>query len=113
VACFAVAPAICAWLGFRAMHDQPNLPNAFLSIFTAAELRVIRVIFAAILTEGRCTKRLDEIAALAGASRSTVRNSVKEAVHYGILERRERRFATAVSAPNILTVPSPDFRSLK
>jgi hypothetical protein len=93
------------------MPDQPNLPNAFLSIFTAAELRVIRVIFAAISAEGRCTKRLDEIAALASASRSTVRNSVKEAVHYGILERRERRFATAVSAPNIITAPGTTFRN--
>src|SRR5439155_18796628 len=63
------------------------------------------------IAEGRCTKRLDEIAALAGASRSTARNSIKEAVHYGILERRERRFATAVSAPNILTARSTNFRN--
>jgi hypothetical protein len=53
------------------MADQTNLPNAFLSIFTPAELRVIRAIFAAISAEGRCTKRLDEIAAMASASRST------------------------------------------
>ena len=52
------------------MADQTNLPNAFLSIFTPAELRVIRAIFAAISAEGRCTKRLDEIAAMASASLS-------------------------------------------
>jgi hypothetical protein len=46
------------------MSDQTNLPNAFLSIFTPAELRVIRAIFAAISAEGRSTKRLDEIAAM-------------------------------------------------
>jgi Fic family protein len=40
-----------------------------------------------ISAEGRYTKWFDEIARLAGASRSTARNSVKEAVHYGILER--------------------------
>ena len=93
------------------MADQTTLPDVFLSIFTAAELRVIRVIFAVISAEGRCTKRLDEIARLAGASRSTAHNSVKEAVHYGILERHERRFATAVSATNVLTAPSTTFRN--
>ena len=97
--------------GFGKMADKTNLPGAFLSIFTFAELRVIRVIFGVISAEGRCTKRLDEIARLAGASRSTARNSIKEAVHYGILERRERRFATAVSAPNILTARSTNFRN--
>jgi hypothetical protein len=91
------------------MANQTNLPNAFLSIFIPPELRVIRVIFAAISAEGRCTKRLDEIAAMASASRSTARNSIKQAVSYGLLERRERRFATAVSAPNILTAPGTAF----
>jgi hypothetical protein len=91
------------------MANQPNLPTPFLSIFTAAELRVIRVIFAAISAEGRCTKRLDEIALLADASRSTARNSIKQAVSHGLLERRERRFATAVSAPNVLTAPGTAF----
>ena len=86
-------------------HEGRELPNASLSIFTPAELRVIRVIFSGMLSEGQCTKRLDEIAELASASRSTVRNSIKEAVFHGILERRERRFGNAVSEPNVLTVP--------
>ena len=77
--------------------EGQELPNACLSIFTPAELRVIRVIFSAIFFEGQCTKRLDEIPALAKASRSTVRNSIKEAIYHGILERRERRFGNAVS----------------
>jgi DNA-binding IclR family transcriptional regulator len=93
------------------MADQTNLPDAFLSTFTAAELRVIHVIFAAISAEGRCTKRLDEIARLAEASRSTARNSIKQAVSHGLLERRERRFATAVSASNILTAPAMGARN--
>ena len=86
-------------------HEGRELPNASLSIFTPAELRVIRVIFSVMLSEGQCSRRLDEIAALAGASRSTVRNSIKEAVYHGIFQRRERRFGKAVSEPNVLTVP--------
>ena len=86
-------------------HEGRELPNASLSIFTPAELRVIRVIFSLMLSEGQCTKRLGEIAALADASRSTVRNSVKEAVCHGILQRRERRFGNAVSEPKVLTAP--------
>jgi DNA-binding GntR family transcriptional regulator len=86
-------------------HEGRELSNASLSIFTPAELRVIRVILSVMLSEGQCTKLLDEIAALAGASRSTVRNSIREAVYHGILERRERRFGNAVSEPNVLTVP--------
>jgi DNA-binding Lrp family transcriptional regulator len=71
---------------------------------------VIRVIFSAVSVEGRCTKRIDEIAELAGASRSTVRNSIKKAVYHDILERRERRFADATSEPNVLTVSAPPAR---
>jgi hypothetical protein len=82
-------------------HEGRELPNAFLIVFTPAEQRVIRVIFSVILSEGQCTKRLDEIAALG----STVRNSIKEAVYHGILQRLERRFGNAVSEPNVLTVP--------
>jgi hypothetical protein len=67
-------------------HEGREIPNALMSIFTPAELRVISVIFSVILSEGQCTKRLDEIAALAGASRSSGRNSIKEAVYHGILE---------------------------
>jgi hypothetical protein len=93
------------------MADQTNLPDAFLSIFTAADVRVIHVIFAAISVEGRCTKRLDEIARLAEASRSTARNSIKKAISHGLLERRERRFATAVSASNVLTAPAMGARN--
>jgi hypothetical protein len=111
MACLPIAFGICVCMGFGTMADQTTLPDVFLSIFTAAELRVIRVILSVISAEGRCTKRLDEIARLAGASRSTARNSVKEAVQYGILERRERRFATAVSATNVLTAPSTTFSS--
>ena len=92
-------------------HEGRELPNAFLSIFTPAELRAIRVIFSEILSEGQCTKRLDEIADLASASRSTVRNSIQEAIYHGILERRERRFATAVSEPNVLTLPGTPITS--
>jgi DNA-binding MarR family transcriptional regulator len=92
-------------------HEGRELPKASLSIFTPAELRVIRVIFSMMLSEGQCTKRLDEIAELASASRSTVRNSIKEAVYHGILQRRERRFDNAISEPNVLTVPAAPVKS--
>jgi hypothetical protein len=36
-------------------HEGRELPNASLSIFTPAELRVIRVIFSVMLSEGQCT----------------------------------------------------------
>ena len=67
---------------------------------------MIRVIFAAILAEGRCTKRLDGIAALASVSRSTARNSIAEAVRCGLLEKQERRHYAAVSEPNVVTAPA-------
>jgi hypothetical protein len=84
--------------------EGQELPNASLSIFTPAELRIIRDLFGDVV-RGAMHQRLDEIAELASASRSTVRNSIKEAIYHGILERRERRFGNAVSEPNVLTVP--------
>jgi DNA-binding GntR family transcriptional regulator len=73
----------------------------------------MRAAFSVVLAEGRCTKRLDEIAQLAGASRSTVRNSINEAVYHGILERRERRFANVISKPNVLTAPATSGATLR
>jgi hypothetical protein len=81
-----------SWLATSSVRVPKGLPHHGLS---------------AISVEGRCTKRIDEIAELAGASRSTVRNSIKKAVCHDILERGERRVADAISKPNVLTVSAP------
>src|SRR3954453_9710938 len=65
------------------------LPPALASRFTAAETAVLAVIAAEALRHGRCTLVLDHIAALAGVSRTTVKNALREARALGLIRIEE------------------------
>src|SRR4051812_18271195 len=82
------------------------LPPALASRFTAAETAVLAVIAAEALRHGRCTLVLDHIAALAGVSRTTVKNALREARAIGLIRIEERRVSAWRNAPNIVTITS-------
>ena len=72
-----------------------ELPAAFyLGVFTRAEQRVLAAILRAIAQDGgRCVATLAMLARAAGASRSTTRNAINQAV--GLLAKIERRFTAS------------------
>src|SRR4051794_40356434 len=85
------------------------LPPALASRFTAAETAVLAVIAAEALRHGRCTLVLDHIAALAGVSRTTVKNALREARAIGLIRLEERRVSAWRNASNIVTIVSREW----
>src|SRR4051794_926779 len=85
------------------------LPPALASRFTTAETAVLAVIAAEALKHGRCTLVLDHIAALAGVSRTTVKNALREAQRHGLVRIEEQRVSAWRNAPNVVTITSREW----
>jgi hypothetical protein len=88
--------------------------DSLLGVFSRAEQRVLQAILRAIAQDGgRCVATLAMLARNAGASRSTTRNAINQAVAIGLLAKIERRSYCAPSLPNILMMgrpPAPRWR---
>jgi DNA-binding FadR family transcriptional regulator len=69
--------------------------------FSRKELSALAVVSAECARRGACALTLDAIAALAGVSRTTVRNALREARRLGLVEVEERR---QFAAPNLASV---------
>src|SRR3982750_1839953 len=82
------------------------LPPALAVRFTLAETAVLAVVAAEHQKHGRCTLVIDHIAALAGVSRTTVKNALREGRSLGLIRIEERRVSAWRSAPNIGTLTS-------
>jgi hypothetical protein len=82
--------------------------DSLLGVFSRAEQRVLQAILRAIAQDGgRCVATLAMLARNAGASRSTTRNAINQAVAIGLLAKIERRSYCAPSLPNILMMGRP------
>ena len=87
------------------------LPPQLAARFTMAETAVLSTIAAEVARRGLCRLTIGHIAALAGVSRSTVKNAVREAVALGILTSEEWRLTAWRSAPNTVRIVSPEWRA--
>jgi hypothetical protein len=67
------------------------VPGRIAAGFTQGEAAVLSVIGREVQRGGRCEMPLDKIAALAGVSRSTVQNALREARRVGLVTVTERR----------------------
>src|SRR5215217_1141096 len=87
------------------------LPPALASRLTLAEQAVLAVVAAEHQKHGRCTLVIDHIAALAGVSRTTVKNALREAQRQSLIRIEERRLSAWRNAPNVVTITSPEWAS--
>ena len=86
------------------------VPAKIAAAFTLGELAVLSVIAREVQRrDGACALPLDALAALAGVSRTTVQNSLRQARHLGLLEVKERRRRGLPSLTNVLRVISPEW----
>jgi DNA-binding MarR family transcriptional regulator len=84
--------------------DNQLLNHLYLGIFSRAEQRVLQAILKAIADgSGQCAATVAALARDSGTSKSTVGNTVAQAVRLGIIEKQGRRRYSAPSLPNILT----------
>src|SRR5271165_3340125 len=82
------------------------VPAKIAASFTMAELAVLTVIGWQCQRAGACVLPIDAIAALAGCSRTTVKNALRQARLLGLILVRERRIPGRKSLTNIVTVIS-------
>ncbi|MGI4764878.1 MAG: hypothetical protein ACRYGP_07410 [Janthinobacterium lividum] len=87
------------------------LPPQLAAHFTMAETAVLSTIAAEVARRGLCRLTVGHIASLAGVSRSTVKNAVRQAVALGILLSEEWRLTAWRSAPNTVRIVSPEWRA--
>ncbi len=85
------------------------LPPQLAARFTMAETAVLSTIAAEVARRGLCRLTVGHIASLAGVSRTTVQNAVRQAVALGILTSEEWRLTAWRSAPNTVRIVSPEW----
>ena len=61
-----------------------RLPPGLAARFTLAEQVVLALVAAEVARQGDCRLAIDNLAAVAGASRSTVKNAIREAVRLAL-----------------------------
>ena len=86
------------------------LPPQLAARFTMAEAAVLSTIAAEVARRGLCRLTVGHIASLAGVSRTTVQNAVRQAVALGILTSEEWRLTAWRSAPNTVRIVSAEWR---
>jgi hypothetical protein len=87
------------------------MPPQIAARFTLAEAAVLAVVAAEVRTKGSCTLTIGHLAALAGVCRKTVKNALREAEALGFLRVEERRLTAWRSAPNRVTITSPEWQA--
>ena len=85
------------------------VPAKIAASFTMAELAVLTVIGRQGQRSGTCVLPIDAIAALAGCSRTTVKNALRQARLLGLILVKERRIPGRKSLTNILSIISKEW----
>ena len=85
------------------------VPARIAASFTMAELAALTVIARQCQRAGVCVLPVDQIAALAGCSRSTVKNAMRQAKLLGLFLVKERRIPGRKSLTNIISIVSKEW----
>ena len=85
------------------------VPAKIATGFTTAENAVLSVIARQVQRSGTCSLPIDAIAALAGVSRTTAQNALRQARCFGLIEVRERRRRGLPSLTNVVKVISKEW----
>ena len=85
------------------------VPAKIAASFTMAELAVLTVIARQCQRAGVCTLHIDAVAALAGCSRTSVKNALRQARLLGLILVKERRIPGMKSLTNIVSVISKEW----
>ena len=93
----------------RAWVASGWLPPSIAARFTPAEAAALAVVAEEVRKRGRCEFPLDRIAAVAGVSRSSVRNAIRSARLLGLVSVMERRHRGARSETNVIAIVSAEW----
>lgn len=90
----------------RGLAASGAVPSRIACHFTLAEVAVLTVIARQVRWRGQCDLHLDRIAALAGVSRTSVQNALRQARRLGLITVQERRYRGQRSDTNLIKVVS-------
>jgi AcrR family transcriptional regulator len=85
------------------------LPPAIACRFTTAELAVLTVLAKEHFEHGGCERSIGEIAARAGVSESTVRNTWRNSKALGLITVEQRRVSYDRNLPNLVAIVSREW----
>ncbi len=86
-----------------------RLPPALAARFTLAEQSVLALIAAETARRKDCRLAIEHMGALAGVSRSTVKNAIREAVRLGLLTVEERQITGWRNDTNVVRIVSAEW----
>jgi hypothetical protein len=95
----------------RTLAASGPLPPALASHFTTGELAALKIIGDEMKTRGVCDLHVDEIAARAGVSPSTMRNARRTAEQLGYISVEERRRRGQRNLSNRIVIVDPSWRA--
>ncbi len=93
----------------RQLAMSGAVPGAIAASFTMGEISVLSVIARECQRRGRCVWFMDKIAAVAGVSRTTARNALRQAQALGLVTVQERRHKASRSDSNVVQIVSPEW----
>ena len=85
------------------------VPAKIAASFTMAELAVLTVVARQCQRAGVCALHIDAIAALAGCSRTSVKNALRQARLLGLILVKERRIPGLPSLTNVVSIISKEW----
>lgn len=88
-----------------------RLPPALAARFTQGETAVLAVIANTVVRSGDCRHCIEQIAALAGVCRTTVKNAIRHAQALGLVSVEIRVQSAFRNKPNIVRIVSPEWQA--
>jgi DNA-binding transcriptional ArsR family regulator len=85
------------------------MPPAVACLFTPAETAVLAMVAAEVSKRGECRLPIGAIAALAGVSKTSVRNALRAAKEAGLISVKERRLSRWRNLSNVVSITSREW----
>ena len=86
-----------------------RLPPGLAARFTLAEQAVLALVAAEVARRKDCRLSIENMAAVTGVCRSTVKNAIREAARLGLLTVEERQITGFRNDTNVLRIVSPEW----
>jgi hypothetical protein len=83
------------------------MPGNLACRFTTGEVAALAIVAQEVTRHGACRLFIEQIAALAGVTRSTVKRALKEAHGLGLIRIEERRLTGWRNDANVVTIVDP------
>lgn len=88
-----------------------RLPPVLAAKFTMGEVAVLAVLAETVIRYGDCRRCIEQIAAIAGVCRSTVKNAVRQAETLGLVSVERRPQTAWRNLPNIVRIIAPEWQT--